>query len=702
MRNDTGMTPDLFLTAEIVKTVAQDDGSLLVYGACSDDSLDLDGQRADPTWLKGALPEWFNEWGNIREMHQPSAVGVAERLDWKGDVPWLASRVIDPMAILKVETGVYKAYSIGVKNPKLRYDRFAPKGWIVGGTIVETSLVDRPSNSSTRFELAKAITADEVLDVQRGIVIQRLHKSALDENEPGSDGDGDAGETVGGDEQPFGAKSDTVVSSSRMIDFVDGFAYMESDGMCLRCSVAVNDAGEVEYGDPEILGPVEDVEAAVKAAAADAKKSALVEGELKRAGALDAPGAHVPSKEEQVAEHETTEKSADAETVKAVDAPIDAGKAADEEKAADADTAKDAATGDGDAETVGKGAHIELLEKAAAESAFCKDCRKVVKVEDGHEHQLAGGHTMMVGKCADGHELRKYVGADLTKTVEAEKTADADAGKEADAEKAGDVDVEKAAEETKAAGSDTDKSAVEETGKGADSDFAGGDVVKSVVAELLRSAGIDIETMAAKVAEKRLEKFSAALDHAKALAAEVAKSTDVGPHQVGDPGNGQLRTQFVAAVRVVNELAGQLGGGNGRFDLGDGHAADAADLGKADQIGPTETWDLRRAADADITKHAHGNTDPTALVAELAKSLASHMDQAFAPVVKRLEEVEHQTKPAAPPVLTVAERDHTFNKSATAGTIESQAIGKRLSQLSQAERERVLAEVLSSNRGWKS
>ena len=64
--------------AAIVKQEKQEDGSLLVYGKATDDSLDIDQQICDDTWLSSAMPEWFKSGGNIREQHSSIAAGVAK------------------------------------------------------------------------------------------------------------------------------------------------------------------------------------------------------------------------------------------------------------------------------------------------------------------------------------------------------------------------------------------------------------------------------------------------------------------------------------------------------------------------------------------------------------------------------------------------------------------------------------------------
>lgn len=144
--------------AEIVKSERDANGDLLVYGKVTGPDLDLDGQICDPTWLKSAMPAWM-EWGNIREMHQPIAAGIGVELTAIGEDWWLKSKCVDPGTALKIEQGVLKGYSVGIKNAKVIKDAGAPNGRIVGGAVVETSYVDRPCNPTSKMTICKSAPA---------------------------------------------------------------------------------------------------------------------------------------------------------------------------------------------------------------------------------------------------------------------------------------------------------------------------------------------------------------------------------------------------------------------------------------------------------------------------------------------------------------------------------------------------------------
>ena len=142
--------------APILKKERQSDGTLLVTGIATDDTLDIDEQVCDSEWLARAMPEWF-KFGNIREQHSNVAAGVATKLEQDGSQHIVTARVVDPASVMKVEMGVLKGFSIGIRDPRIAHDKSAPGGRIVDGQIVEVSLVDRPANPSCLIELAKSV-----------------------------------------------------------------------------------------------------------------------------------------------------------------------------------------------------------------------------------------------------------------------------------------------------------------------------------------------------------------------------------------------------------------------------------------------------------------------------------------------------------------------------------------------------------------
>lgn len=180
--------------AEIVKSERDADGHLIVYGKATGPDLDLDGQICDPKWLKKAMPEWMT-FGNIREMHGPIAAGIGIELTEKGDDWFLKSKCVDPGTATKIEEGVLKGYSIGIKNGQVTKDASAPGGRIVGGVIVETSYVDRPCNPTAKMTIAKRAGAGDAFEGVESDAAQPAGDDSADTPqavavEPAKDGDG--------------------------------------------------------------------------------------------------------------------------------------------------------------------------------------------------------------------------------------------------------------------------------------------------------------------------------------------------------------------------------------------------------------------------------------------------------------------------------------------------------------------------------
>jgi 4-diphosphocytidyl-2C-methyl-D-erythritol kinase len=148
--------------AKIIKQEKLEDGTLMVYGKATDDSLDIDEQICDAGWLATAMPEWFKTGGNVREQHSNIAAGVAKELDAKADGFYINVHVVDPVSVKKTETGVFKGFSIGIRSPRVVRDNKAANGRIIDGQIVEVSLVDRPANPNAKLIMAKSVGTEIV------------------------------------------------------------------------------------------------------------------------------------------------------------------------------------------------------------------------------------------------------------------------------------------------------------------------------------------------------------------------------------------------------------------------------------------------------------------------------------------------------------------------------------------------------------
>lgn len=147
----------------IEKADRQPDGTLMVYGKATDDSVDIDQQICDAAWLDRAMPAWFKSGGNIREQHSSIAAGVAKEYEAKADGHYIMAHVVDPVSVKKVDAGVLRGFSIGIKSPRVVRDTKAANGRIIDGQIVEVSLVDRPANPNCQLVLAKSVDGESSL-----------------------------------------------------------------------------------------------------------------------------------------------------------------------------------------------------------------------------------------------------------------------------------------------------------------------------------------------------------------------------------------------------------------------------------------------------------------------------------------------------------------------------------------------------------
>jgi hypothetical protein len=168
--------------APITKSEKQDDGTLVVYGPAASSALDRDQQRLDSSWLDQAMPKWLAEGGGVREQHDPKrAVGVGVGLS-KGDdgAHYLTAKIVDPVAVKKVEHGVLRGFSVGIKSPRVEMGKAdAPMGLVTGGEVIEVSVVDRPANPGCLFTLAKADGAGDLAPVEDAQVTEKTDAEAF-------------------------------------------------------------------------------------------------------------------------------------------------------------------------------------------------------------------------------------------------------------------------------------------------------------------------------------------------------------------------------------------------------------------------------------------------------------------------------------------------------------------------------------------
>lgn len=103
----------------------------------------IEGERV--TWartaIEAATPEYL-KWGNVREMHQPSAVGVVTEATWDDKGLFVRAEIVDDACWTKIEKGVYKGFSMRIRPLSMR-------GYTVTKTkISEISVVDQPKEGT--------------------------------------------------------------------------------------------------------------------------------------------------------------------------------------------------------------------------------------------------------------------------------------------------------------------------------------------------------------------------------------------------------------------------------------------------------------------------------------------------------------------------------------------------------------------------
>jgi hypothetical protein len=162
------------LFGRLRKVEEDDDGTLHVTGIASTETPDSAGEIVTADAIRKALPDFMSlGTGALREMHGLSAAGKVDRAEIDdANRTVIEGTVVDPVAIKKVQTGVYKGFSIGgrvlardSKNSKI----------ITKIALNEISLVDRPANSEAVLTLWKADGLTECRTVdRRAAMLQKL------------------------------------------------------------------------------------------------------------------------------------------------------------------------------------------------------------------------------------------------------------------------------------------------------------------------------------------------------------------------------------------------------------------------------------------------------------------------------------------------------------------------------------------------
>lgn len=174
------------LYAEIAKMEAQDDGTVKVWGYASSEAVDSDGEIIAAEAMKAAIPDYM-KFGAVREMHGSNAAGTAIEINVEDDGrTFFGAHIVDPVAVTKVKTGVYKGFSIG--GSVTARDELN-KSQITGLKLTEISLVDRPANPDAVFTCYKADKPKDDDEADKGKDDKPSDKLAEGKDEKPKDGD---------------------------------------------------------------------------------------------------------------------------------------------------------------------------------------------------------------------------------------------------------------------------------------------------------------------------------------------------------------------------------------------------------------------------------------------------------------------------------------------------------------------------------
>lgn len=139
-----------------------DEEKRMVYGYATVEEVDKHGEIIGYEASKKAFGEWP---GNIREMHDPVAVGVNKEVSFDDDTKgvWIGAYVSESAdgenAWTKVKEGVLQGFSIGgtIKDFKtIKGEDDKPHVMVTEYDLNEVSLVDNPACPSAMFQMVKS------------------------------------------------------------------------------------------------------------------------------------------------------------------------------------------------------------------------------------------------------------------------------------------------------------------------------------------------------------------------------------------------------------------------------------------------------------------------------------------------------------------------------------------------------------------
>lgn len=130
-----------------------DEEQRMVWGYASTEALDSHGEIVTKGAIKDAWDDYM-KFANVREMHQPSAVGIVKEFNFDDSGVEIGVHVVDDAAWAKVVAKVYRGFSIGGKKLPGGYDTVTKT--ISKMKLTEISLVDRPANPESMISMWKS------------------------------------------------------------------------------------------------------------------------------------------------------------------------------------------------------------------------------------------------------------------------------------------------------------------------------------------------------------------------------------------------------------------------------------------------------------------------------------------------------------------------------------------------------------------
>lgn len=190
-------------------------GDLIVEGYCYVNAEVGDGVNLTRQAMEDAAPDYM-KFAALREMHQPKAAGSGLSVDFDDKGAFFRAIVVDADAKEKVEKGVYKGFSVGVKPEVMRGSDVLKCRW------PEVSLVDRPADWDATLAISRAEGFDEAAEFE--VEVDDAEATAVEPPEP-------EGESVAESEEPEEARAD-VPDITRGKSFTDAMKSREKGTLC--------------------------------------------------------------------------------------------------------------------------------------------------------------------------------------------------------------------------------------------------------------------------------------------------------------------------------------------------------------------------------------------------------------------------------------------------------------------------------------